>query len=162
MKYSDLMNELQSLGIRMSKRALQQYASSRFGLVDEPVVRERGGPAEFAPEALAEVYAAYHLLHRDKISYKLIRQARQIGRYLETTNYRSLPDILNDTDVRKLIYKKPKETFYAFEWLWLKYSAMPEKELPVDHAIRGILIGLAETEDFYIEALQSGEYKEDV
>jgi len=159
MKYAELIEKLQKLGIRMSKRAIQQYASSRFGLIDEPIVQERGGPAEFTPDALADVYAAYHLLHKDKIPYELIRQARQIGRYLETTSYRALPDILADTGIRELIHNKPKAVFYSFEWLALKYSVMPSKELRIPSGARSALISLAEKDD-YIEALQSGEFIE--
>jgi len=156
-----VLGKLFFLGINLTPRALQLYVSE--GLIPAPASflgKGQGARAIYPPETVAEAYAAYHLLHEDRLRYDRLREARQIGRYLETTDYHSLKDIMADTAIRVLIFRKPKETFFAFEWLWLKYSMLPGKELAVNSGIRGILIGLAETGDGYVEALLSGEDRE--
>ena len=157
---TQIMEKLASLGINLIPRTLQLYVSKE--LIPAPTFPNKGQGARaiYPPETLAETYAVYRLLREDRLSYEMVREAGQIGRHLENTNYDTLKDILDDIAIRVLIFRKPKETFYAFEWLWLKYSVLPDRELAVNSDIRGILIGLAEGGDDYIEGLLSGEDKE--
>ena len=157
-----ILEKLAFLGIDLTPLTLQIYV--REELIPAPTFPSKGQGARglYSSETPAEAYAAYRLIRENRRSHQLVREARRIGRYLENTNYHSLGDIFQDIEIRKLIHKRPKEVFYAFEWLWLKYQVLPEKELPVGPAIRGILIGLAETGDDYIKALLGREYKEDV
>lgn len=151
---AQIMLKLAFLDVNLAPRTLQLYAKEK--LIPAPTFPNKGQGARaiYRPETLAETYAAYWLLREDRLGYERVREARQIGRYLETTNYNTLKDILDDITIRILILHKPKETFYAFEWLWLKYSVLPDRELAVNSDIRGILIALAEGGDDYIEAMQ--------
>lgn len=156
-----VLGKLFFLGINLTPRALQLYVSE--GLIPAPASflgKGQGARAIYPPETVAEAYAAYHLLHEDRLRYDRLREARQIGRYLETTAYDSIQDILNDITMRLLIFRRSKGTFFAFEWLWLKYSMLPERELAVNHDIRNFLLQWAAEGDDEVEALLSGEYRE--
>lgn len=160
---AQIVEKLASLGVNLTPRILQLYVSEE--LIPAPTFPSKGQGARalYPPETVAEAYAAYCLLREDRLSYKVVKEARQIGQHLETTDYRNiLRDILGDRKIRLLIFRRSKETFYAFEWLWLKYTMLPERELPLDEEgyIRNFLIQWAAGGDDEIETLLTSEYRE--
>lgn len=153
-----VLRKLSFLGINLAPRLLQLYRKQE--LIPAPTFDKKGQGAKgiYPPDTVAEAYAAYNLLRDDRLSYETVRTARQIGQHLETTDYHNSQDILNDKKIRILVFERPKETFYAFEWLWLKYTMLPEKQLAVNDDIRNFLLQWAASGDDEIEAELSGEY----
>ncbi|MHB8084793.1 MAG: hypothetical protein ACYDHZ_03125 [Dehalococcoidia bacterium] len=119
----DIIDCLNTMNMAVTDVTLQRY--STMGLIAEPTFSGRGRGAQAmypAADTTESVFAIHFLMSLEGLPISKMKYIVDLADYLETRNYKSHQEVLNDERLRDKIDGYPRLPFFTSEYLLLKHG----------------------------------------